>query len=216
MIDFIPFNLQLFAEGEADAAAGADSTNAAEETQIERMFSQADVDRMINQRMARWQRDADRRAEQARQQGRSEAERLAQMSDDERARHEREQTENNLRERETKLATREAELERRELRATALETLAAKGLPKGLADILDYASADACNASITNVEKAFRAAVKEAVDAQLKNSAVELPRGNGAKAERELTDGEKLAEKVINARTEAHKNASEALKKYYL
>lgn len=187
-------NLQLFAEGETTSEAGAetsiDSGNRSQATDTqahaqtsaqnsaqdhaEKTFTQAEVERIINQRFARIQRDTERRVEQAREEGRTEAERLAQMTEQQRAEHEHQRAEQAAREREESLARREAEITRRELKSTAIDTLASKKLPTGLADILNYTDADACNESIDTVEKVFRAAVQQEVNDQLKASGVRL------------------------------------------
>ena len=52
--------------------------------------------------------------------------------------------------------------------AEANNTLAGKKLPVGLAEVLDYSNADACNKSIDAVEKAFQEAVESAVEERLK------------------------------------------------
>ena len=138
----------------------------------EKTFTQADVDRLISQTVARERTKAEEQAKAAR----TEAERLAKLSADERTAAEREQ-------REQELARRERELSRRELRATALQTLAEKGLPAELADALDYADADKCNATIAGVEKAFRAAVQKGVTDRLKGSAPKAAESTEATAE---------------------------------
>lgn len=175
-------NLQLFAEPNEAAAPAAEQAAAqtaeAESAASERMFTQADVDRIVRQRLDRAQRDADRQVEQARSEARSEAERLAQMSSEQRIQHEREQAERTAREREQSLSAREAEITRRELRAEATDTLISRGLHVGLADILDYSSADACNASIERVEQVFRTAVQAAVDERLRKSSAPLGRNS--------------------------------------
>lgn len=122
-------------------------------------FTQADIDRIVQQTIVKERK----RAETAVQNARTEAERLAQMTAEQRAEHERQ-------ERETALAKREAELTRRELRAQALETLSGRGLPHELADVLNYADADTCNASIAGAEKAFRAAVQRGVEDRMKGT----------------------------------------------
>lgn len=91
----------------------------------------------------------------------TEAQKLANMTKEQRAEHDRQK-------REDELAKREAEITRRELLATARDTLTSKGLPVGLADIVNCESADTANASIAAIEKAFQAAVQTAVDAKLK------------------------------------------------
>lgn len=65
-------------------------------------------------------------------------------------------------------ARREADLTRRELTASAKDTLTNKGLPIELADILVYTDKDACDKSIEKVESTFRKAVQAAVDEKLK------------------------------------------------
>ena len=93
---------------------------------------------------------------------------MAQMSAEQRAEHERQAAEQAAKDRENALAQREAEITRRELRATAIDTLLKRGLPKSLESVLDYKDADSCNASIDVVDKAFRAAVQEGVNERLK------------------------------------------------
>lgn len=172
-----PLNLQYFADGAtggetpAQEAAGAQAEAGGEtaaQPDTERTFTQADVDRIVQQTIARERR----RADAAVQTARAEGERLAQMTADERARHD-------AQERESALARREADVSRRELRAQALETLAGKGLPHELADVLNYASADECNASIAIVEKAFRVAVQKGVDARMQG---DPPKSGGGQA----------------------------------
>lgn len=91
----------------------------------------------------------------------SEAEKLAKMTDAEKTSYLNKKKEDDL-------AKREAEITKRELMASAKNTLADKGLPAGLADILVYSDADKCKASIDAVEKAFHAAVQAGVEERLK------------------------------------------------
>lgn len=93
----------------------------------------------------------------------SEAEKLAKMSADQKAEYARKQAEENL-------AKREAEINKRELTATAKETLISKGLPVELHECLNYADAEACNASIEAISKAFEVAISKAVDSRLKQN----------------------------------------------
>ena len=142
-------------------------------------FTQADVDRAVAQRLARAQRDAEQRINAARDEGRSEAERLAQMTEAQRIKHERERAENAARERETRLSEREADITRRELRAEAIDTLTSRGLPRELEQLLNYQNADACSASIDAIERVFRAAVQKGVDERINQSRNPLPRSGG-------------------------------------
>ena len=140
-----------------------------------RTFTEADVNRIVAERLSRERRNMQQQIETARQEGRTEAERLAQMSAEERARHEQEQAQQEAQRREQQLQQREAEITRRELRAQAIETLMSRDLPRELESVLDYSSADACNASIANIERVYRAAVQQGVDARLRASGVNLP-----------------------------------------
>lgn len=146
-----------------------------QQQQAERTFTQADVDRMITDRLARERRQHQQDIENARNEARTEAERLAQMTQEQRAQAEQQRAQQQAQQREQQLAQREAEITRRELRATAIDTLQQRDLPRELESVLDYSSADACNASIDTIERAFRAAVQSAVDARLKASGVNLP-----------------------------------------
>jgi hypothetical protein len=137
------------------------------------------------------------------------------MSAEEREAAAKEQAENDFKAREDALAKREAEVARKELRATALELLAEKQLPAGLADILDYADADACKASIEAVDKAFRDMVKAEVDKRLAASASSLPRGGSAKADAEdEDDAMKLSRGSAKAKAEAREKRENILSKY--
>lgn len=91
----------------------------------------------------------------------SEADKLAKMNKEEKAEYLRQKQEKTLKDREVAIT-------RRELMAEAKNTLAEKKLPVGLAEVLNYADADACNKSIEAVEKAFQEAVQTAVEEKLK------------------------------------------------
>jgi hypothetical protein len=74
-------------------------------------------------------------------------------------------------EREAALEGREAALRMRELRAEALEQLSQRGLPTELADCLRFDDPQAAEASLAQVEKAFRAQVDKAVEKRLRGQA---------------------------------------------
>lgn len=91
----------------------------------------------------------------------TEAEKLAKMTKEEQAKY-------LAAKRAKELDDRENAITKRELQATAKNTLAEKGLPIELAEILVYTDADACSESIESVGKVFRAAVEKAVEEKLK------------------------------------------------
>ncbi|MCG7406773.1 DUF4355 domain-containing protein [Paenibacillus sp. ACRRX] len=177
-----PLNIQLFADGEGTGegaalgtteGAGQDGGQAGQggkEPDGDKSFTQADVDRIIQDRLgkaqSKWEKEYQAKLDEAK----TEAEKLAKMNTDQKAEYDRQK-------REDELATREAEITKRELRATALESLADKGLPKQLADILVYSDADSTNKSLEAVETAFRAAVESGVNERLKG---DPPKGGGS------------------------------------
>lgn len=158
-------------DGGGAAGTGASTTevSAHEETvgasHGELTFTQADVDRIVNERLAKERTTTEKRVEEAR----TEAEKLAKMDADQRTAHERQA-------REQALTQREAEITRRELRTQAAEQLAGKKLPTDLLEVLDFTDADKCAASMVAVEKAFRSSVQAEVEARLKGS---TPKASG-------------------------------------
>ncbi|MDF2663890.1 MAG: phage capsid protein [Paenibacillus sp.] len=190
---WLPLNLQLFAAdggageggsgGSGDGGTGGSGGSGGEgegkdsgqggqgQGEGSKTFTQEDIDKIVNKTIARertkWEKDFETKLTEAK----TEAEKLAKMNAQQKDDYERQQ-------RETKLTEREGEITRRELRATALETLAEKGLPKQLADILVYTDADSTSKSIESVEKSFRDAVEAAVNERLKG---DTPKGGGGK-----------------------------------
>ena len=79
--------------------------------------------------------------------------------------------------RELALAAREKEIERRELRAQALERLAAQHLPALLAETLDYTDAQAMENSLEAMREAWTQAVQKGIEERMKGAA---PRTGGA------------------------------------
>ena len=138
------------------------ASNKAYQSEFDKMSSKAQETAIANAR-AKWEADAKAQAD--------EAAKLAKMKTDEKAEYERQK-------REDALAKREAEITRRELHAEAIAQLTEKGLPAGLADILDLTGAENCKKSMEAVEKAFNEAVEKAVNDKLKG---QTPRTGGGK-----------------------------------
>ena len=140
-----------------------------------RGFTQEDVERIVAQRLVCAQREAEQKIAQARAEGRAEAERLARMSETERREHDAQAA----REREDALRSREAEIARRELRAAAIDMLAARGLPRELEQVLNCGDAEELARSIDALERVFRDAVQKGVDERIQQSSGTLPRSGG-------------------------------------
>lgn len=160
-----------------------------------RMLTQDEVDALIEKRLARERRDAEKRLEDARAAARKEGEERARMTEEERSKADRERAERETREREQRLRDREAEITRRELRAGAVEELQKKGLPRELGGLLDYSSEDACKKSMDTVEKVFRDAVQAGIDARLRQGggAPGSAGGGGKPDTSKMTDAEYYA-----------------------
>lgn len=125
--------------------------------------NQAEFDRRVNKSLetakSKWETEKQTAIDDAKK----EAEKLAKMNAEQRAEHERQK-------READFAKRERELTTRELKAGALEILTQKGIPKELAEVLNYESAETCNASIAAVEKSFQQAVEASVNEKLRGT----------------------------------------------
>ena len=160
-----------------------------------KMLTQDEVDALIERRLARERRDAEKRLEDAREAARKEGEERARMTEEERSKADRERAERETREREQRLRDREAEITRRELRAGAVEELQKKGLPRELGGLLDYSSEDACKKSMDTVEKVFRDAVQAGIDARLRQGggAPGSAGGGGKPDTSKMTDAEYYA-----------------------
>jgi hypothetical protein len=163
-------NLQLFAdEPGGDGADGADSaggTPTFDELLKDKAF-QSEFDKRITKALDTAKAKWDTAAQEQIAKAKTEAEKLAKLSADEKMKYEQEK-------READLVKREAELTRRELRAAALETLSEKGLPHELVDVIAFTDAEGTKASIEGVEKVFRAAVETGVNQRLQG---DLPKG---------------------------------------
>lgn len=122
---------------------------------------QAEFDRRVQKALNTQQTKLNATIQQQINDAVTEAQKLAKMTADQKAEYERQKQAEDL-------SKREAAITRRELMATAKDTLAVKHLPIGLADIVNYESAETANASIDAIEKAFQTAVQAAVEEKLK------------------------------------------------
>lgn len=173
----IPMNLQLFAEDAADnggGGAGEGIDNAAGAESAPEDKPQEKPPKTFEEILSNkdYQAEFDRRVQKALETQRSklevlfdekatEAEKLAKMTEKEKAQYLQQK-------KEKEMADREAAITKRELAAEAKNTLAEKKLPVSLAEVLNYSDADACKQSIEAVEKAFKEAVEASVEERLK------------------------------------------------
>lgn len=173
MSNFLKIPMQFFAEPGDGQPAGAtaqadgvqDPTGTApqgtepQKTEpaptAEKTFTQADLDKIVAERLARQQKQFDAKQE--------EAAKLAKMNAEQKAQYEAEK-------REKELSEREKAVKEKELRFEALNILAENNLPSKLVECLDLTSAETCNKSIENLKSAWAEALSAAVDARLRSN----------------------------------------------
>lgn len=184
--------LQLFTDN-PDGAAEPTGTETGGGAETPKTFDdilgnkdyQAEFDRRVTKALdkakSKWQEEANAQIESAKTQ----AQKLASMTEDERAAEAEKQ-------RLAEFEERECLLNQRELKVTAIDILTEKGLSPKLADVLTYQDENATKQHIDALETAFNEAVKSEVDKRLANS-VDLPTGGSHATPK--TDGERLAEK---------------------
>ena len=121
---------------------------------------QSEFDRRISKALetarSKWEVEAQERENRAKIEG----ERLARMSEDERA-------EADLSMRRAELDRRERDIAIREMRAEAVAIMRDKGLPEELAACLNLSDATHMRESVTQVERAFRLAVEAGILARM-------------------------------------------------
>lgn len=161
------------AEQNQEPNQGEQNNGKTNEEQTAKTYSSEEVEKLL-------QSETDKRVDQALktfrekelpgllEKQKTEAEKMAKMTADQKAEHEKQKQLEAL-------EKREAEITRRELRAEALQALGEKGLPKELADIVNYTDAESTSKSLEAIEESFRATVEEAVNERLKGKA---PKGN--------------------------------------
>lgn len=121
----------------------------------DKTFSQADVDRIVAERLERQQKKFAAEKE--------EAAKLAKMNAEEKAKYAAQK-------REEELTARETAIQKKELRFEALNILEENKLPAKLIDCIDLTSAETSKASIEAIKTAWTEALTAAVDARLKSS----------------------------------------------
>lgn len=135
----------------APAENGAQSA-----AQPEKTFTQDELNRILTDRLKAEHKKWEKKAAD----DKAEAERVAKMTADEKAKHEHEK-------REREFAEREAALSRKERIATARELLIEKGIPVSLVGAVDVSSDDTVGESVEALAKAFTDAVSAEVTKKL-------------------------------------------------
>ena len=131
----------------------------------ERMFSQSEVDKIVEKRLAKEKQRAEVE--------RAEAEKLARMSANEKVEYE-------YKKKNEELEARIKEYNIKELKQTSIGIFNEKGYSietsKELCELLNFSDADSCKASIDALDKALKSAVEREVNNRLKSSSNVAPR----------------------------------------
>lgn len=184
-----PLDIQLFADDNSgdgsgnddDQGTGQDNQDSGEGGQETKTFTQEELDRIVQGRIAKERKSWEKQLEEQQ----TEAQKLEKMSEKEKKKYQEEK-------RIKDLDDREAAITRRELTAQAKVQLADKGIPTELAEILILTDAESCKNSIEIVEKAFQTAVQRAVEERIKGREP-MKKAKDAK----LTDEELVYQKMM-------------------
>lgn len=181
-------NLQLFAEGEGGTPP--EFTGPQSQSELDSLIGKA-----VNTALANAKKDWETQTKEQIETAKTQAEKLGQMSAEEKAAEAE-------RQRLAELDEKERRLNQRELKFTASDILSEKGLPTKLADILNYSDENTVKAHIDVVSEAFSEAVQAEVDKRLAAS-IDIPAG-GTTA-KPTTKSEQFA-KEMNQRSENKKS----------
>lgn len=154
-----PLNIQLFAEEAQEEGAPDDKkkTSTEEEKNEEKGLSQEKVDEIIKKRLARERKKWEKEQTKAK----TEAEKLENMTDEEKKEYQ-------MGQRLKDLEDREKNITKRELTAVAKEQLSSNGVPAELSAYVDYTDAESVKESVKQLTKTFNDAVQKNVEEKIK------------------------------------------------
>ena len=161
------------------------------EPQAEKTFTQADVDKIIEKRLAR---ERAKFEEQLKSKV-GEAERLAKLNEEERAREEIKIAQDNLDKMTAEFNKMKADFEQQQMLAQVTKELSDRNLPIGMANNLIGKDAEITKANIDAFENTWKASLEAAIKNEIKNNAssprLELREGEGqTKDPKDLSFGE--------------------------
>ncbi len=152
------------AEDKPSGDTAADQNNA----ETEKAFTQADIDAAIEAAQQKWKDDA------------AEAERVKNLSPEEKAAEEEKK-------KDTEIETLRSQLLQKELKESAVKALEKDGFPVGLAEMINYSSKEDMETSLKQMQGIFKESLSAAVNERLKGKTPE-GLGNATSAESLLRD----------------------------
>ncbi|MXQ48156.1 DUF4355 domain-containing protein [Streptococcus pneumoniae] len=148
-------------------------------TEESKTFTQQELDDIVEARVARAVKKAQKDAEEQIQKAQSEGERLAKLSKDERLKEEQNKRLSELEKREHDLAMKELSIEARSL-------LSEEGLPAEFLGIVMADTAESVKDNISNLRTVFDRAVEKRVDERLTQSKVRTGSTAGAMSKQDI------------------------------
>ena len=148
-----------------DVNPTAEEKQGVQKQEEKRLFSQDEVDAIVNKRLAKERKRNE------------EANKLAQMSAEERASYQYESKLTELSEKEKELEKRELEFNKKAMLNQTQQELLTRNLPVDFAQLLVTDNAESTKANIDAFNKSWNEALSKAVDARIKTAAKE-PRAN--------------------------------------
>ncbi|MGT2833405.1 capsid and scaffold protein [Streptococcus phage Javan249] len=148
-------------------------------TEESKTFTQQELDDIVEARVARAVKKAQKDAEEQIQKAQSEGERLAKLSKDERNKEEQAKRLSELEKREHDLAMKELSIEARSL-------LSEEGLPAEFLNIVMADTAESVKDNISNLRTVFDEAVEKRVDERLTQSRVKTGSTAGAMSKQDI------------------------------
>lgn len=174
----------------------------------ERMFTAAEVEKILEKRFAKMEAQAEERVRQAREKALAEAQALADDMPDVSASIRNSEFDR----RERILQERERLLAEREMRAKAVNVLAEKGLPAELADILVMSKPEEFEKNFEILEREFRKEVRAEIDKRLAASSAPLTRGSSWHPP--VDSAVKIAQRMKEQEYSDKQKANEVIAKY--
>ncbi|WP_027701815.1 DUF4355 domain-containing protein [Metaclostridioides mangenotii] len=200
----IKMKLQLLADDVVDDSDGVDGNEPTDDDTAatddnnsnEKTFTQEELDKIVQDRIARESKKLNKELQSKMEKEKLESERLAKLTEDERAKVLAEKRVKELEEREKQIQEKEQELERVKLLNMSKDILADKSLSTTFADILTQNAKDAeeITTNINTFEKEFMKAVEIGVNERLKGSSPLSSTKGGVKK----FDLSNMTEKEIN------------------
>lgn len=156
------------ADGKAEDTSSGDAAADTGSAKTEKTFTQADIDSAVEAAQQKWKDDA------------AEAERVKNLSPEEKAAEEEKK-------KDTEIETLRAQLLQKELKEAAVKSLEKEGFPVGLAEMLNYSSKEEMESSLKQTQEIFKESLSAAVKERLKGKTPE-GLGNATSAENLLRD----------------------------